>query len=306
MLRYPDYNKQFIVTVDASKTGCGAVLSQRYGDIDLPIYFAFKKFTKGESNTSTPVQELYAIHFAITQFRPYIYGTSFLVKSDHKPLIYIFSCKNLSPKLQRIRVEIEDYTFDVEHIKGKDNVVADALSRISIEDLKRFSETSVENNNNDSVSILNITTRSMAKRQNSNHSQPDRPKSPSRCDNVNILHQSHTQLDKTVPRIRCFDLLSGNGKQKLELRAYKNFKSILNIDISSMFVNEKLSLETILSTLQHEAHKLRINKIQWPTDDKVFSYITINEFKSIGTKILTSLTIILVHSQDDQEQKRKN
>lgn len=60
-------------------------------------------------------------------FRPYLYDRKFLVKCDHKPLIYLFGMKNSSSKLTRIRLVLEEYDFEAKHIKGKDNVVADAV-----------------------------------------------------------------------------------------------------------------------------------------------------------------------------------
>lgn len=81
VLQYPDYDKQFIITVDASATGCGAVLSQTHDNEDLLIAFASKAWTPADFIKSTPIQECLGIHFAISQFRPYVFGTSFLVRS---------------------------------------------------------------------------------------------------------------------------------------------------------------------------------------------------------------------------------
>ena len=62
ILKYPDFTKQFCVTTDASKFACGAVLSQEYNGIQLPVSYASRAFTPGERNKSTPLQELTAIH----------------------------------------------------------------------------------------------------------------------------------------------------------------------------------------------------------------------------------------------------
>jgi len=97
-----------------------------------------KSFTKGESNKCTTEQELAAIHWGILHFRPHIYGNHFTIKTDHRPLIYIFSMINPSSKLTRMRLELEEYDFTVEYLKGKDNYVADALSRITIKDLQNI------------------------------------------------------------------------------------------------------------------------------------------------------------------------
>lgn len=136
ILAFPDFSKPFIITVDASMKACGSVLSQSHDGFERPIYYASKSCTKGEQNKATIEQELIAMHWVIKQFRPYINGTEFLVRSDHKPLIYLFSLKEPSSRLTRIRLDLEEYSFTVEHIRGKDNVIADALSRITIDDLK--------------------------------------------------------------------------------------------------------------------------------------------------------------------------
>lgn len=156
ILQYPDFNKQFIVTVDASNGACGAVLSQISNGQDLPICFISRSFQKGELNKAIIEKELLAIHFAITYLRPYLYGTKFLVKSDHRPLVFLFNMKDPASKLTRIRLDLCEFDFEIIHINGKENVAADALSRISIADLKEI----YKNN----VTMLPITTRSMSKK----------------------------------------------------------------------------------------------------------------------------------------------
>lgn len=136
VLAYPDWTKEFIVTVDSSIFACGGVLSQIIDGHDRPISYISKTYKKGELNKAIIEKELLAIQFAITTLRPYLYGTKFTVRSDHRPLVYLYNMKDPSSKLTRIRLDLEEYTFEIIHIKGKDNVVADALSRISIDDLK--------------------------------------------------------------------------------------------------------------------------------------------------------------------------
>lgn len=140
LLAYPDFTKQFKVTVDASQLGCGAVISQNFDNCDLPISFISRTFKKGETNKAIIEKELLAIHFALKTFRHYLYGQHFVVFTDHKPLIYLFKLKNPSSKLMRIKMDLEEFDFTIEHIKGRDNVVADALSRISIKDLFQMYE----------------------------------------------------------------------------------------------------------------------------------------------------------------------
>jgi len=72
LLQYPDFLKEFGIKTDASKQACGAVLTQNHNGLQLPIAYASRSFTKAESNNSTTEQELAAIHWAITDFRPYM------------------------------------------------------------------------------------------------------------------------------------------------------------------------------------------------------------------------------------------
>lgn len=113
ILQYPDFKKEFVVTVDASNYACGAVLSQNHNGHKLPISYISRTFQKGELNKAIIEKELLAIHFAITYFRPYLYGRHFTVQSDHRPLIFLFNMKNPASKLTRIRLDLEEYSFDV-------------------------------------------------------------------------------------------------------------------------------------------------------------------------------------------------
>lgn len=154
ILCYPDFEKQFCITTDASNISCGAILSQEYDKVQLPIAYASRTFTKGERNKSVIERELAAIHWAIQYFRPYVYGTKFLVKTDHRPLTYLFSMKNPSSKLVRMRLDLEEYDFQIEYIKGSSNSGADALSRIDFDTIKSIS----------TQSVFKVTTTSQVKK----------------------------------------------------------------------------------------------------------------------------------------------
>lgn len=84
MLVYPDYEKTFTVTVDASMQSIGCVLSQE----DELIAFGSKAFNEAEQRKATIEQELLAIHWSIEHYKHYLYGRKFIVKSNHKPLVH--------------------------------------------------------------------------------------------------------------------------------------------------------------------------------------------------------------------------
>lgn len=156
ILRYPDFSKKFILTTDASDIACGAVLSQMYENGDFPVAFASKSFTPGERNKPIIEKELTAIHWAVNYFTPYLYGNRFLVRTDHRPLVYLFNMKNPTSKLTRMRVDLEEFNFDIEFVAGKANVCADALSRIAIPTTSEQLKT---------LSVLMVNTRAMARKK---------------------------------------------------------------------------------------------------------------------------------------------
>lgn len=132
LLQYPDFNKEFRLTTDASNVAVGAILSQIKDGADLPIAYASRTLNVSECNLSTIEKELLAIVWATKYFRPYLYGRKFKVITDHKPLTWLFSIKEPNSKLLRWRLKLEEYNYDIEYKKGKLNQNADALSRIQL------------------------------------------------------------------------------------------------------------------------------------------------------------------------------
>jgi len=77
------------------------------------------------------MNELVAVHFAIKSFRQYLLGRKFTIRTDYKPLEELLK-KDLTlekPRWNTRMLDIAEFDFEVEHIEGKHNVVADALSR---------------------------------------------------------------------------------------------------------------------------------------------------------------------------------
>lgn len=273
ILQYPDFNKQFILTTDASKEACGAILSQECNGQELPVAYASRTFTKGECNKATIEQELASIHWSINYFRPYLYGKKFLVKSDHKPLVYLFAMKNPSSKLTRMRLDLEEYDFEVEYIKGKDNVGADALSRINVEELKEIA--------NESAQILAIT-RSMTKNQGITTTKV---------------------VQNPIDDLKIYEILDNYNIQKVPLLSFEIKPNCLTtiVEIKGQFsaeskmkiTNGNISLENLLSKLESMAGEYRFSRVKLRKNDPIFNMCTINEFKEIGNRKMKNVSIIL-------------
>ena len=130
VLKYPDFNRKFKLVTDASQYAIGAVLQQN----NHPICFASRTLNQHERNYSTTEKELLAIVWATNYFRPYLYGVKFDLLTDHQPLKWLYNKvqgKEINERLQRWLVKINEYKIDMDYIKGKENKVADFLSRIN-------------------------------------------------------------------------------------------------------------------------------------------------------------------------------
>ena len=128
VLRYPDFDKVFHITSDASNTAVGAVLSQE----QHPISNFSRTLNSAEQNYSTIEKELLGIIEACRYFRPYVYGRKFIIETDHKPLTWLWSLKTPNIRLIRWRLKLEEYNYEIKYKKGCENKVANVLSRIEI------------------------------------------------------------------------------------------------------------------------------------------------------------------------------
>jgi hypothetical protein len=136
VLLMPDFTKPFVVQTDASYVGIGAVLSQytKIGDemIDQPVCYESRSLRKAERNYAAYEIELLALVHAIKKFRPFIMGSKFVVQTDHRALQWLKRSRDLSGRLARWALLLQEYDFEVMYRKGKDNANADALSRLPI------------------------------------------------------------------------------------------------------------------------------------------------------------------------------
>ena len=133
VLRAPDFNQPFSMMTDASDVGAGAVLTQKDAEgIDRPISFFSKKFSKSQKNYSTVEKETLSMILALEHFGVYVSGSQFplTVFTDHNPLTFLNKMKNRNQRLSRWSLLLQEYDLKIQHIAGRDNVIADALSRV--------------------------------------------------------------------------------------------------------------------------------------------------------------------------------
>jgi len=119
--------------VDASDVGVGAVLLQEDSSgVDHPVCYYSKKLDCHQKNYSTNEKETLALLLSLQHFEVHVGSTTTPVKvfTDHNPLVFINKMKNRNQRLIRWSLALQEYNLDINHIKGRDNVMADALSRV--------------------------------------------------------------------------------------------------------------------------------------------------------------------------------
>lgn len=122
----------FIITMEASGKGLGAVLSQVVGDNEMTIGFASRSLTPSEEKFSVIEREMLATVWAMEKFQQFIWGTRFTLRTDRKPLLKILTPEGIlkaTPRLARMSLKLLEFNYDVEYLPGKRNLIGEYLSR---------------------------------------------------------------------------------------------------------------------------------------------------------------------------------
>ncbi|KAF3643286.1 hypothetical protein FXO38_20699 [Capsicum annuum] len=136
ILTFPEGIDDFVVYCDAFRVGLGCVLMQR-GKV---IAYASRHLKVHERNYPTHDLELAAVVFALRIWRHYLYGVHVDIYTDHKSFQYVFSQKELNLRKRSWMELLKDYDMSLHYHPGKANVVADAISRLSMGSLSHVEE----------------------------------------------------------------------------------------------------------------------------------------------------------------------
>lgn len=93
------------------------------------VCYESRKLNEHKQNYVTHDLGLIAIIHALNMWRPYLLGRIFILMNDHSGLRYLFDQRNLNSKQARWLATLIEFEFDIRYIKGKENMVADALNR---------------------------------------------------------------------------------------------------------------------------------------------------------------------------------
>jgi transposase InsO family protein len=130
ILAYPDMQKDYVLTTDASIQAISYILSQLDNEgRERVISYGGRSLKAGEKNWPISELECLAVLEGIKHYHIYLANKKFKVYTDHRALVYLQNIKQGTGRLARWSVLLQGYSFDIEHRRGIHNKNADALSR---------------------------------------------------------------------------------------------------------------------------------------------------------------------------------
>lgn len=247
VLAHYDPQQQLVLTVDAAPGGLGAVLAVRYSDgRERPLSFASRSLCKSERAYSQIQKEATAIIFGIKKFHQYLYGRQipFILRTDHKPLMSIFSPdKGISQlteaRLQRYALFLAAYNYKLEFVSSERNV-ADYLSRFPV------NSSFPPNGVSEEVSYVGILSVSKALL-------------PASLDEL----RSATASDETLAQVSVFVSTGWPKRVTPNLLAYRRCLNELHIDSGLLMRGHRVVIPTVFrKAVLQELHATHLGIIK--------------------------------------------
>jgi len=136
ILALPKRHGQYIVDVDASYEQLGCCLQQQQSDGEYhPIGYYSRAHLPAEKKYFATQIEALGVVWAVTYLRSYLEGAEFVVRCDHRALLSVLINMSPNARINRWRIRLSEYNYEIRHKPGKDYKVADALSRLPTEGL---------------------------------------------------------------------------------------------------------------------------------------------------------------------------
>lgn len=170
VLKFPDFNRSFIVRCDSSDVALGAVLLQEFEDGIHPVAYASRKLSDTEKRYQILEREALGVIFALDKFHDYLQIQKFILQVDNEALTWMIRHPKQLGKVGRWVLKLSHYCFDVQHIKGQMNSVADALSRMYDEEPEKRKEIYPPNN---ALNFLHEVPESFLSVKNHQESDPE-------------------------------------------------------------------------------------------------------------------------------------
>ena len=133
IVRAPNWKLPFEVMCNASDLAIGAILGQREEGKPYVVYYTSKTLNNAQRYYTTTEKELLEVDYALDKFRAYLVGSNIIIFTDHLALKYLLTKKNAKARLIRGVLLLQEFNLQIRDKKGVENVVADHLSRLTIE-----------------------------------------------------------------------------------------------------------------------------------------------------------------------------
>jgi len=134
VLRGPNWELPFHIAMDASDIAVGAVLGQLEDKKPYAIYYISKNLTPAELNYTMTEKEFLAVVHTINKFWLYITGYQVFVHTDHSAISFLMNKPITNGRISHWLLLLQEFDITIVDNPGKDNVVADFLSRLTIDD----------------------------------------------------------------------------------------------------------------------------------------------------------------------------
>lgn len=129
LLYHPNHDLPWHVTTDASDIGISGQLFQVVDDRKRVVAWASRLLIERERHYHSNEKEVLAALYCLQRWRNYLLSSKFTLYTDNRALTYLNTCRLLSPRITRWALALQEFSFDIVHIPGRENVAADALSR---------------------------------------------------------------------------------------------------------------------------------------------------------------------------------
>ena len=129
LLYHPVSDAEFILDTDASAYAIGGVLSQKVDGVERVISYSSQTLSKSQRNYCTTHRELLAVVQMTKQYKHYLWGRKFHLRTDHSSLKWLLNYKDADGMISRWLTKLQEYDFTIEHRPGKQHLNADGLSR---------------------------------------------------------------------------------------------------------------------------------------------------------------------------------
>lgn len=230
ILAYPDFDKEFELFTDASQTAIGALLAQRDDNNQLrAVSYLGRGTTPQESRWNITELEALSVVYAVREFRVYLSSKPFKIFTDHAALVHIFNSTKIQAtnKLTRYALYLSDFQYQIVHVPGSNNIIADALSRRTYEDSNKESWADpsydiglpqLEDSPSPEVAIVTRAMAAKTKQGTEPQPKPGTPEGNSTKDTASTTKDATTANEETTAE----ENIEPNEKKGMKPRLYED------------------------------------------------------------------------------------